>query len=200
MNSGALVGARRRPQASGAGARNQPVRRRLTRMKNHPVQKVMRALSDLPRKHMIRAVALVAVMAFPLMAYAQLGSAAKAIKLSKDTAPAAAESVAPAKPAAADSCANQHWPFFTAECLRGSSQPIKPRLVSMNVVNSPGAEAPNRAAADHPRHVAASTDARSTPVAKPRKPARPRVARARKPMSISYAANAAAPQVSLPGW
>ena len=168
-------------------------------MKNNPGQNVMKALSDLPRNQVIRVVALVAVMAFPLMAYAQLGSAAKAINLSKDAAPAAAESVAPAKPVADDACANQHWPFFSAECLRGSGPTIKPRLVSMSAETSPGAEAPKPAAADHSRHVAVANDS-STPVAKPRKPAKPRVARVRKPTSISYAANATAGQVSLPGW
>jgi len=161
---------------------------------------VIRALSDLPRNHVIRAVALVSVMAFPLMAYAQLGSAAKAIKPPKDAAPAIAESVTPAKPAAAGSCANQHWPFFTAECLRGTGQTIKPRLVSTSADTSPAADAPKPAAANHSRHVAASNDSRSTPVAKPRKPAKPRVARVRKPMSISYAANATAGQASMPGW
>ena len=169
-------------------------------MKNNPGQHVMRALSDLPRNHVLRTVALVSVMAFPLMAYAQLGSAGKTIKLSKDAAPAAVESVAPAKPVADGACANQHWPFFTAECLRGSGQTIKPRFVSMNAETSLGVEAPKPAAANHSRHVAAVNDSRSTPVAKPRKPAKPRVARVRKPMSISYAANATAGQVSLPGW
>jgi hypothetical protein len=167
-------------------------------MKNNPGQNVMRALADLPRNQVIRVVALVSVMAFPLMAYAQLGSAAKAIKLSKDAAPAAAEAVASVKPVAGDACANQHWPFFTAECLRGSGQ-IKPRLVSMNVEPSPGVEAP-KPATDPSRHVAVSNDSRSTPVAKARKPAKPRLARAHKPMSISYAANATAVPVAMPGW
>lgn len=169
-------------------------------MKNNPGQNVMRALSDLPRNQVIRVVALVSVMAFPLMAYAQLGSGAKAINLSKDAAPPAAESVAPAKAVADGACANQHWPFFTAECLRGSGQTVKLRLVSMNAEISPGAQAPKPAAADHSRHVAASNDSHSAPVAKPRKPAKPRVARVHKPTSISYAANATAGQASMPGW
>lgn len=169
-------------------------------MKNNLGQNVMRALSDLPRNQVIRVVALVSVMAFPLMAYAQLGSAGKAIKPSQDAAPAVAESVVPAKPAVADSCANQHWPFFSAECLRGSTQPIKPRLVSMNVENSPAAEAPKLAAADRSRKVVASHDSRMAPIAKPRKPAKPHIARARKPMSINYAANATAAPVSMPSW
>jgi len=169
-------------------------------MKNNLGQNVMSALSDLPRNQVIRVVALVSVMAFPLMAYAQLGSAAKAINLSKDAAPAAVESVAPAKPVADGACANQHWPFFTAECLRGSGQTIKPRLVSMSAETSPGAEAPKPAAADHSRHVASPNDSRGMPVAKSRKPAKPHVARVRKPTSISYAANATAGQVSMPGW
>ena len=169
-------------------------------MNNNPGQNVMKALSELPRNHVIRAVALVSVMAFPLMAYAQLGSAAKAIKLSKEAAPAVAESVAPVKPVAGASCANQHWPFFSAECLRGSGQATKPRLVSMNVENSAGAAAPKLAAMDPSRHVAASNDRHSTPVARSRKPAKPRIARAHKPMNLSYAANASASPVSMPGW
>src|ERR1041385_8572913 len=79
--------------------------------------KPMKALSKLNRNDVIRAVALVTVVAFPLIAYAQLGSASKVATLTVAAAPAAAEIATPAKAVAADPCANQHWPFFSAECL-----------------------------------------------------------------------------------
>src|SRR4051794_35612695 len=96
----------------------------------------MKTLSELDRNDLIRAIALVAVVTFPLMAYAQLGSAAKPVKLPTAAAPAVAETVAQAKTVAADPCANQHWPFFSAECLRGSTRKVQPRLVSMNADDS----------------------------------------------------------------
>ena len=165
----------------------------------------MKALSKLNRNHVIRAVALVTVVAFPLIAYAQLGSAAKVVTLTVAAAPAAAEIATPAKAVAADSCANQHWPFFSAECLRGSTQPVKPRLVSMNSEDSPASQpAPKLAATGPSRHAlrAVSVVESGAPVAKLKKPTRPRVAhmRARKPLNLSYASNAGAAQASIPGW
>src|SRR3954453_17426370 len=99
----------------------------------------MKALSELDRNDVIRAIAVVTVVTFPLMAYAQLGSAAKPLKLPTAAAPAMAYSEGPTKTVAADPCANQHWPFFSAECLRGSTRKVQPRLVSMNVEDSPAA-------------------------------------------------------------
>src|SRR5437868_2451706 len=155
----------------------------------------MKALSKLNRNDVIRAVALVTVVAFPLIAYAQLGSAAKVVTVA--ASPAAAETVTPAKAVVADSCASQHWPFFSAECLRGSAQAIKPRLVSMNVEDSPAPQpAPKLAATSPSRHVVRAVNGveNDAPVAKSRKPRKPRVAHmpARKPLNLSYASNAGA--------
>jgi hypothetical protein len=164
----------------------------------------MKALSKLKRNDVIRAVALVTVVAFPLIAYAQLGSVAKVVTLTVAAAPAAAEAVTPAK-VSADACANQHWPFFSAECLRGSTQPIKPRLVSMNMEDSPAPQPAAKLAATSPsRHVVRAVNAvqGDAPVAKSRKPLKPRVAhvRARKPLNLSYASNAGAAPGWTPGW
>src|SRR5690349_18664658 len=117
----------------------------------------MQALSKLNRNHVIRAVALVTIVAFPLIAYAQLGSAAKVVTLTVAAAPAAAETVTQAKAISADTCANQHWPFFSAECLRGSTQAIKPRLVSMNSDDSPALQ-PAAKPASPSRHVVRAVD------------------------------------------
>jgi hypothetical protein len=166
---------------------------------------MMNGISGLNRNDVIRAVALVSVMAFPLIAYAQLGSAAKPAKLSPDPAAAAAGSVTPAKMTHVDSCANQHWPFFSAECLRGSTRTIKPRLVSMNVEDkSDPTPAPKVAATDPSRRAVRLSDnaASNAPAVKARKPVKPRVAHARerRPLNLSYAANAAVAPVSMPGW
>jgi len=165
----------------------------------------MKALSKLNRNDVIRAVALVTVVAFPLIAYAQLGSAAKVVTPTVAAAPAASETVTQAKAVSADSCANQHWPFFSAECLRGSTQAIRPRLVSMNMEDSPAPQpAAKPAATSASRHVAHAVEGAQSgaPVVKSRKPPKPRVAhiRARKPLNLSYAANADAAAGSIPGW
>jgi hypothetical protein len=165
----------------------------------------MKALSKLNRNDVIRAVALVTVVAFPLIAYAQLGSAAKVVTLTVAAAPAAAENVTPAKAVATESCANQHWPFFSAECLHGSTPAIKPRLVSMNTEDSAAPQpAPKLAATGPSRHVVRALNGveSGAPVAKPKKPRKPRVAHmpARKPLSLSYASSAGAAPVSMPGW
>ena len=173
-------------------------------MKSNLGQHVMRALSDLRRNDVIRVVTLVSLVAFPLMAYGQLGTAAKGARLSEGAATTAVESVAPAKAVAAgrDVCASQHWPFFSAECLRGSSNAAAPRLVAMNAENPPVADPSPKAPTMHSRQVVHLTDSGNTPVAKSRKPLKPRVAhmRARKPLNLSYASNASAAPVSLPGW
>jgi hypothetical protein len=170
-------------------------------------KKVMRALSDFRRNDVIRVVALVALVAFPLMAYAELGSAAKAIKPPNYAALASAEPVTPAKAVAAekalaaDACANQHWPFFSAECLRGSTEAIRPRLVSMSVEDSAAAGPPEPLATDRIRHVTRPAGGHVGASTPSRKAAKPRVAhtRERRPLSLSYAASAAAP-VAMPGW
>jgi hypothetical protein len=173
----------------------------LTGINSDAGKKVIRALSDFRRNDVIRVVALVALVAFPLMAYAQLGSAAKAMKPPNDAALASAEPVTPAKAVAADSCANQHWPFFSAECLRGSTEPVRPRLVSMSVEDTAAAEPPKPPATAHLRHVVRPAGGHDGASTRSRKPAKPRVAhtRERRPLTLSYAASAAAP-VAMPGW
>ncbi|HEU0085050.1 MAG TPA: hypothetical protein VFQ87_19540 [Bradyrhizobium sp.] len=94
-------------------------------MTNDRGQNVMGALSGLNRNDMVRVVALASV-AVPLMAYAQPGSAAKAVKPSTDAAPSAR-----------------------------SRKPVKPRVAH---------------------------------------------ARERRPLNLSYAANAGTAQVWMPGW
>jgi hypothetical protein len=163
----------------------------------------MQALSKLNRNDAIRAVALVTVVAFPLLAYAQLGSAAKVVTVA--ASPAVAETVTPAKAVATDSCANQHWPFFSADCLRGSTQAIKPRLVSMNTEDSLAPQPAPKLAADSPsRHAVRAVNSvqSDAPVAKSKKPRKPRVAHmpARKPLSLNYASNAGTAPVWTAGW
>jgi hypothetical protein len=165
----------------------------------------MKALSELDRNDVIRAIALVAVVTFPLMAYAQLGSAAKPVKLPTAAAPAIVETAGPAKTVAADACANQHWPFFSAECLHGSTRKVQPRLVSMNVEDSPAAAPAGKVAAtEQSRHTARPSDsaASNAPVARPRKPVKPRVAhtRERRPSNVTYAANAPAATFPTLAW
>jgi hypothetical protein len=101
---------------------------------------VMKTLRSFGRNDVIRAVALVSVVAFPLIADAQLGAGSRAVKISQDVSPAV---VTPSKAIAAgpDSCADQHWPFFSKACLRGSMEPIEPRLVSMNTELPPNSAA-----------------------------------------------------------
>jgi hypothetical protein len=159
----------------------------------------MKALPSLGRNDVIRAVALVSVVAFPLIADAQLGAGSRAVKITKDVSPSA---VAPSKAIAAgpDSCANQHWPFFSKGCLRGSTEAIEPRLVSMNAESSP-----NSATTDGPPKTAGATDAAqgNTPFAKSKKPAKPRVAthrRERNNISVSYAVNSEMGRMAPASW
>jgi len=168
----------------------------------------MKALSELDRNHVIRAIAVVAVVTFPLMAYAQLGSAAKPIKPSTSLTPPVAHSMAPANTVAGDACTNQHWPFFSAECLRGSTRKVQPRLVSMNVEDSPAAAPPARVAAkEQSPHIArlpdgAANTANNAPALRLRKPVKARVAhtRERRPASVTYAANAPVATFPMMGW
>jgi hypothetical protein len=148
----------------------------------------MKALPSFGRNDVVRAVALVSVVVFPLIADAQLGTSSRAAKLSKDVSPVAV-TTSEAIAASADACADQHWPFFSKQCLRGSTESIEPRLVSMNAESPPISAASDDAA----KAVGATDIARGKAVfAKPKKPAKPRVAAHRREqgnISISYAAN-----------
>src|SRR5467141_3199187 len=95
----------------------------------------MKALPSIGRNDVIRTIALISVVAFPLIADAQLGLGSKAVQISSGVSPLAG---GPAKAAmvSRDSCADQHWPFFSNGCLRGSADATAPRLVSMNVESS----------------------------------------------------------------
>jgi hypothetical protein len=138
-------------------------------------------------------------VAFPLIADAQLGTSSRAAKLSKDVSPAAII-VSKAIPASPDQCADQHWPFFSKACLRGSTEAIEPRLVSMNA-ESP----PITATTDGSAKAVGATDAAQVkaPFAKSKQPAKPRVAthrRERSNTSVNYAVNSEIGHMSLAGW
>jgi hypothetical protein len=156
----------------------------------------MKALPGLGRNDVIRAVALMSVVAFPLIADAQLGTSSRAVKIAQDVSPIAV--AAPkAIPTSPDSCADQHWPFFSKGCLRGSVA-IEPRVVSMNAES-----APSSATADGPAKAARATDTAqgNAPFARPRKPAKPRVAHRReRNISVSYAVNSEVGHMSPAGW
>jgi hypothetical protein len=156
----------------------------------------MKALSGLGRNDVIKAVALVAIVVFPLIAHAQLGRSSGAVKASQDVSPVAGEAV---KPAAA-TCADQHWPFFSAACLRQSTQAVEPRLVSMNAQTPPI----SAATGDTPKLVRTADIVRDDgPSAGSKKPAKPRIAthrRERRTPNVNYAANLQAGHMSMPGW
>jgi hypothetical protein len=159
----------------------------------------MKPLSGFGRNDVIKAVALVAIVVFPLLAHAQLGRSSGAVKTSQDVSPVAGGA---AKTAAAKavSCADQHWPFFSAECLRQSTQAVEPRLVSMN----PDTSANPATKVDVPK--LARTDDTvpdNTPSVGSKKLAKPRIAahrRERRTPNVNYAANLAAGHMSMPGW
>jgi hypothetical protein len=158
----------------------------------------MKSLPSLRRNDVIRAIALISVVAFPLIADAQLGLGSKAGKISKDVSPPAGDTTKTAI-VGRDSCADQHWPFFSNGCLRGSAEAIQPRLVSMNV------EQPtNSAATNNSARIAASTEAAraDAPSAKPKKHSKPRVATPRRERSnvVKYAVNSEIGHTSLAGW
>jgi hypothetical protein len=159
----------------------------------------MKVLPSFGRNDVIRAVALISVVAFPLIADAQLGLGSRAVKISTDVSPLATGTVKAAI-AGRESCADQHWPFFSNGCLRGSAEAIEPRLVSMKI-ESPTSSA---AATDSVRVVGATDPARdNAPVAKPKKVIKPRVAthrRERSDISVNYAVNSEAGHMSLAGW
>jgi hypothetical protein len=158
----------------------------------------MKALLGLGRNDVIKATALVAIVVFPLIVHAQLGRGSGAVKTSPDVSPVAGS---PVRTAAArqDPCADQHWPFFSAECLRGSTQTVEPRLVSMNEssVNSAttGEASKGVRAADVVRDI--------EPSAGPKKSTKPRInahRRERTTPNVNYAANLDARPLSMPGW
>lgn len=159
----------------------------------------MKALPSFGRNDVIRAIALMSVVAFPLIADAQLGLGSKAVKISNDVSPLAG-GTAKAAIVARDSCADQHWPFLSNGCLRGPAEAIEPRLISMKV------ESPSNSAAtdDSTRVVGASDTARSNvPFAKPKKLVKPRVAthrRDRSTIGVNDAVNSEMGHVSLAGW
>ena len=159
----------------------------------------MKALLGLGRKDVIRVVALVAIVVLPLIADAQLGRSSGAVTTSPDDSPVA---VAAARTAAGrrDSCAEQNWPFFSAGCLRESTQAVEPRLISRNVETSPN----SAAISDAPKLVRTADIVRDNgPAVGSKKPAKPRIAthrRERKTPNVNYAANLEAGHVSMPGW
>jgi hypothetical protein len=163
---------------------------------NDVEKNVMKALLSLGRNDVIGAVALVSIAVFPLIADAQLGRSSGAVKTSQDVSPVAGAPVRAA--ATADSCSDQHWPFFSAGCLRGSTQAVEPRLVSMNV----GLSANSATTGDASKGVrAADIVPDNGPSVGSKKTARPRIAahrRERRTPNVSYAANLQAGH--MPGW
>jgi hypothetical protein len=159
----------------------------------------MKSLPSFGRNDVIRAIALISMVAFPLIADAQLGLGAKAVKPSKEVAPLS-DGTVKAAIVSRESCADQHWPFLSNGCLRGSAEAIKPRLVSMSV------EQPaNSGATNDPAKVVRAADAAqaNAPFAKPRKNIKPRVAthrRERNNVSVKYAVNSEMGHMSLAGW
>lgn len=157
---------------------------------------VMKTLPGLRRNDVIRVVALLSVVTFPLIADAQFGPVTRAVKPSNEASPAVS-AVAEAPAAGQDSCAAQHWPFFSEGCLRGSTETIKPRLVSMNAESTPNATPATQAA----KAVAINITHGLAPFAKAKKPAKPRTAtRARRIPDVSYALNSGAGNMFSAGW
>ena len=159
----------------------------------------MKALSGLGRNDVIKAVALVAIVVFPLIAHAQLGRSSGAVKTLQDASPVAGAAVKTAATKAV-SCADQHWPFFSAGCLRQSTQAVEPRLVSMNVETTPI----SAATGDAPKPVRTADIVRdNAPAVGSKKAVKPRIAtqrQERRTPNINYAANLQAGHMSMPGW
>jgi hypothetical protein len=145
----------------------------------------MKTLPSLNRNDVIRVIALMSVVAFPLIADAQLGLGTRAVKTSNNVSPAAA-GTAKATIAGRDSCADQHWPFLSNGCLRGSTEAIQPRLVSMNVESPPNST-------DDPAKVNGAIDTAqgSARFARPKTLVKPRAThrRERRNIGVSYAVN-----------
>jgi hypothetical protein len=170
----------------------------LTCTLNDVEKNVMKARLGLGRNHVIGAAAVMAIVIFPLIADAGLGRSFVAVKTSQAVSPVAEAAVKTAA-ARGDSCADQHWPFFSAGCLRGSTQPVEPRLVSMNETS------PNSAATSDARTgVRAAEIVRDNgPSVRSKKPAKPRIAtqrRERRTPNVNVAANVEAGHISMPGW
>jgi len=158
----------------------------------------MKALLGVGRNDVIKSAALVAIVVFPLIAHAQLGRSSGALKTSQDVSPIAG---APARTAArAGSCVDQHWPFFSAECLREPTQAVEPRLVPMNAETSPN----SATTGDAPKVVGTADMVRDNgPSVGSKKPAKPRIAshrRERRTPNVNYAVNLQAGHTSMPGW
>jgi hypothetical protein len=160
-------------------------------MLNGVRKNVMKALSGPGRNDVIKATALVAIVVFPLIAHAQLGRSSAAVRTSQDASPVAGAAVGTAA-ARRDSCADQHWPFFSAGCLRQSAQAVEPRLISMNVETSPNSATTD----DAPKGVRAVDIVRDNePSAGSKKPTKPRITAHRRTPNVNYAAN-----TPMPGW
>lgn len=158
----------------------------------------MKALSGLRRNDVIRAVALVSIAIFPLIANAHLGRGSE-VKTSQDVSPVAGAAVSAAA-ARRDSCADQHWPFFSAGCLREPAHAVEARLISMNVETSPTpATTGDTAKAVRPADMVWD----NRPSLESKKPAKPRIAihrRERRTPNLNYAVNLEASHISTPGW
>jgi hypothetical protein len=171
----------------------------LNRILNDVEKNVMKALLGLSRNDVIKAAALVAIVVFPLIAHAQLGRSSGAVKTSQDASPFAGAAVG-TMAARRDSCADQHWPFFSAGCLRESTRAVEPRVISMNVETSSNSattgEAPKATrTADIVRDNAPSVGSKKT--------AKPRIAihrHERGTPNVNYAVNLDAGHMSMPGW
>ena len=144
------------------------------------------------RNDLIRAIALISVVAFPLLAAAQLPS--KPGQSADAVAPADS---APVKTAATrDACAEEHWPNFSAACLRGPAARATPRLVSMAAASPQDAAAP---AVSAKRIAVAEPVQASAPVRKPKK-ARLAAHRHERRSSMAYAANSEPVAIAPPSW
>ena len=132
----------------------------------------MKALSGFGRNDVIRAIALVSVVAFPFIADAQRGSV-KSVNIAQDAQPATALTVKNAV-ASRVSCSEEHWPFLSTECLRRSAEVTEvtePRVVSMNAAFPP--DSVTQAAAVKRVAFTNSVQIR-VPSAKPKKPQLPK--------------------------
>jgi hypothetical protein len=167
-------------------------------MLNDVRKNMMKALLGLGRNDVIKPVALAAIVIFPLIAHAQLGRSSPTVKTSRDASTVASAAVGIAV-ARRDPCADQHWPFFSAGCLHESTQPVEPRLISMNVESSNPA-----ATGDAPKAIRTADVVRdNAPSVRSKKPAKPRVAthrRERRTPNVDYAVNLEANHISMPGW
>jgi hypothetical protein len=167
-------------------------------MLNDVGRNVMKTLLGLGRNDVIKAAALVAIVVFPLIAHAQLGRSSGAVRTSQDASPVAGATVGTAA-AGRDSCADQHWPFFSAGCLRQSTQAVEPRLISMNETSPTSATT-----GDVPKGVRTADIVRDNESSVgSKKPAKPRTAahrRERRTPNVNYAANLQAGHMSMAGW